>query len=327
MTINEIAKMAGVSRATVSRYLNNGYVSAEKREVIKRVIDETGYVPSTQAQTLRTKKNNVIGVIIPRLNSDAIGKMISGISSVIAAENYQLILANVANDEKEELKYINTFKDNFVDGIILIGTIFTNKHKKLIDELNIPIVILAQRLEGSSCVYNDDFGGAKALTNLLLSRKKNIAFIGVTDRDKAAGHSRKKGYISALNENNIAFDENYCVQCEFSLESGYEACRELFSRNIKIEGIVCATDNIAAGAMKFLKEKGIKIPEDVMIAGVGDNIIGTVMEPDLTSLHFYYRTSGVEAARLLMNMVKGNEEGAREIKMGYRVVERGSTDL
>ena len=128
MTINEIAKMAGVSRATVSRYLNNGYVSAEKKEIIKKVIEETGYVPSTQAQTLRTKKTNVIGVIIPRLNSDAIGKMISGISSVVAAENFQLILANTANDEKEELKYINTFKDNFVDGIILIGTIFTNKH-------------------------------------------------------------------------------------------------------------------------------------------------------------------------------------------------------
>lgn len=327
MTINEIAKMAGVSRATVSRYLNNGYVSAEKREVIKKVIEETGYVPSTQAQTLRTKKTNVIGVIIPRLNSDAIGKMISGISSVVAAENFQLILANTANDEKEELKYINTFKDNFVDGIILMGTIFTSRHKKLINELNIPIVILAQKLEGCYCVYSDDYNGTKALTNVLLRKRKKIAYIGVTDKDKAAGLARKKGYISALNDNNIKYDDNYIVQCDFSLEAGYEACKELFGRGIEIEGIVCATDNIAAGAAKYIKQSGRKIPDDVMIAGTGDNIIGTVMEPNLTSLHFYYKSSGMEAARLLMNIIKGREEGCREIKMGYSVIERESTNI
>ena len=115
------------------------------------------------------------------------------------------------------------------------------------------------------------------------------------------------------------------MQCEFSLEAGYEACKELFSRNIDIEGIVCATDNIAAGAVKYIKQSGRKIPDDVMIAGIGDNIIGTVMEPNLTSLHFYYKSSGMEAARLLMNMITGREEGCREIKMGYSVIEREST--
>ena len=104
MNINEIAKLAGVSRATVSRYLNNGYVSSEKKEVIRRVIQETGYQPSSQAQTLRTKKTSLIGVILPKINSDTISREVEGISDILTRRGYQLILANTNNDVEEELK-------------------------------------------------------------------------------------------------------------------------------------------------------------------------------------------------------------------------------
>lgn len=128
MNINEIAKLAGVSRATVSRYLNNGYVSDEKKERIQEVIDRTGYKPSTQAQTLRTKKTRLIGVILPKINSDSISRMVAGISVVLKEAGYQLLLANTENREKEELEYLRLFSENHVDGIILIATIITREH-------------------------------------------------------------------------------------------------------------------------------------------------------------------------------------------------------
>ena len=93
MNINDIAKLAGVSRATVSRYLNGGYVSAEKKEKIGGVIKETGYKPSYQAQMLRTKKTGIIGVILPKINSDAISRMVEGISAVLKKAGYQLLMA------------------------------------------------------------------------------------------------------------------------------------------------------------------------------------------------------------------------------------------
>ena len=130
MNINEIASLAGVSRATVSRFLNNGYVSEEKRQRIKKVIDETGYRPSAQAQTLRTKKTNLVGVIIPKINSDSIGRMVAGISLVLSQAGYQLLLANTDNNEKEEIKYLKVLAEKQVDGIILIGTVITGAHKK-----------------------------------------------------------------------------------------------------------------------------------------------------------------------------------------------------
>ena len=130
MTINEIAKMAGVSRATVSRYLNDGYVSEEKKERIAGVIAETGYIPSSQAQMLRTKKTGLIGVIIPKISSDSIGRMVDGIGEELAKEGYQLLLASTNNNEREEVRYLQTFRNNYVDGVILIGTIFRKEHRK-----------------------------------------------------------------------------------------------------------------------------------------------------------------------------------------------------
>ena len=120
MNINEIARLAGVSRTTVSRYLNNGYVSEEKKEKIRKVIEETGYQPSTQAQMLRTKKTKLVGVVLPKINSDTISREVAGISDVLAKRGYQIILANTNNDIEEELKSLSLFRDNQVDGVILL---------------------------------------------------------------------------------------------------------------------------------------------------------------------------------------------------------------
>ena len=194
MNINEIAKLSGVSRATVSRYLNDGYVSEEKKEKIRKVIEETGYQPSSQAQMLRTKKTRLVGVILPKINSDTVSRMVAGISDVLAKNGYQLLLANTNNSVEEELKYLNLFKDNQVDGIVFIATIFTARHKKLLKECRVPVVILGQHLDGYSCVYHDDFHASREVTQLLLEKGRTVGFIGVTTKDEAAGLGRKKGF-------------------------------------------------------------------------------------------------------------------------------------
>lgn len=130
MNINEIAELAGVSRATVSRYFNDGYVSAQKREMIQRVIEETGYKPSAQAQMLRTKKTRQVGVIIPKINSESISRMVAGISMELKAAGFWLLLADTENEEREEVEYLKLFSQNQVDGIILVGTIVTPAHKR-----------------------------------------------------------------------------------------------------------------------------------------------------------------------------------------------------
>lgn len=320
MTINEIAAMAGVSRATVSRYLNDGYVSEEKREQIRRVIEKTGYEPSVQAQQLRLKRTNIIGVIIPKINSDSVSRMVAGISMVLSRAGYQMLLANTNNDEKEELKYLNLFKYNQVDGVILIGTILTKAHKEKLKEMQVPVVLLGQVLPGYSCVYHDDYHAAKAMTERLTRQAKFLGFIGVTQRDVAAGKERRRGFTDGAG----TLVKTCFVDGEFSMDAGYEGCRELLRRQPDVDGIFCATDTIAAGAMMYLYEAGKRIPEDVALAGVGDSMMAKVTRPTIATVHFYYKTSGMEAAKLLLERIQNPEEAVREVKMGYQIVDGGS---
>lgn len=326
MNINEIARLAGVSRATVSRFLNEGYVSEEKREKIRMVIEETGYRPSAQAQMLRTRKTNFIGVIIPKINSDSIGRMVAGISLVLSKADYQLLLADTDNDEKEEVRYLRTLSENQVDGIILIGTVFTAAHKKALKELSVPVVVLGQSLDGYSCVYYDDYHASYDITGILLRGSSHPAYIGVMEQDEAAGRKRKEGFLDALKDKGIPMDEGKMSIGKFNMQSGYEQTKALLSAHPEIDSIFCATDNIAVGAITCLREMGRKVPEEVRVAGIGDSEISKVCVPNLTTVHYFYKTSGMEAARMLVNSLENSDGISREMKMGYQLIERGSTN-
>ncbi|QNM06262.1 LacI family DNA-binding transcriptional regulator [Qiania dongpingensis] len=324
MNINEIAKLAGVSRATVSRYLNDGYVSGEKRERIREVIERTGYKPSAQAQMLRTKRTKLIGVIIPKINSDAVGRMVAGIGEALNRHGFMMILANTSNDIREELKYLSLFKDNQVDGVIFIGTVFTKKHKELLKEYKVPVVILGQRLPGFSCVYQDDYRAAKELMDKMLPSASQVGYLGVTQKDEAAGHSRKKGFEEALKKCQCSCPPEWHREVAFSMEAAYEQAKDLFQEAPDIDTVFCATDTIAAGAITLLREKGKRIPEDVQLAGFGDTAMGKVLTPKLTTVHFYYKRSGIEAADMLIEHLTSGETVCREVKMGFEIVEEGS---
>ncbi|MGN0335826.1 MAG: LacI family DNA-binding transcriptional regulator [Lachnospiraceae bacterium] len=323
MTINEIAEMAGVSRATVSRYLNDGYVSEEKREKIRAVIEKTGYCPSVQAQNLRSKRTKQIGVIIPKINSASISRIVAGISQVLSEAGYQLLLANTFNDEKEELKYLKLFKENHVDGIILNGTIMTKEHERVIGELRVPVVVLGQQTKLCSCVYHDDYFAAKEMTELLLRNMDQggkLLHLGVTRQDHAVGEERTRGFTDAVKESGFPETSVVSATVGFSIESGYQGMKEMMECEKDIRGVFCSTDSIAVGAMMCLKDLGYRIPEDVRLAGIGDSTIGHIIEPKLATAHYFYKTSGIEAANLLIDILDHGKTVKREIKMGYQIL-------
>lgn len=324
MNINEIARLAEVSRATVSRYLNDGYVSEEKRERIRRVIEQTGYKPSAQAQMLRTRKTKQVGVIIPKINSESISRMVAGISMELKEAGFWLLLANTDNKEKEELQYLKLFSENQVDGIILIGTIFTKEHKKVLKALQVPVVVLGQQLEGYSCVYQDDYSAAAEAVSLLVKSARKVGCIGVTEKDKAVGAARKQAFLDVIRENGIVWDDSCYEESGFAAEDGYRAMERLMHRHPRLDAVFGVTDTIALGAMARIRESGRCVPREVAVAGVGDTVSGRMMTPQLSSVHFYYKTSGREAAKLLLELLNGNPAG-KEIKMSYCVKPRGTT--
>ncbi|MCH5343280.1 MAG: LacI family DNA-binding transcriptional regulator, partial [Acetatifactor sp.] len=305
MTISEIAKLAGVSSAAVSRYFNNGYISDEKREAIKKVIEDTGYRPSLQAQVLRTKRTKTVGVIVPRIDSSSVGRVVAGITSVLEKQGYRLLLAVSEQSSKKELEYLDLFDNKQVDGVILLATVFSPALKKQIKQMSVPVVMAGQRLEGCNCVYHDDYHAMYDVTKLVLSKGcKNFCYIGVTNRDKAVGAERFRGFQDALATAGLPVPEGNAETGEFTIESGREKMEELYRKHPDVDAVICATDKIAVGAMQYLKEQGRDIGKDVLLAGQGDSVLAANVSPSLTTIHYYYEDSGEKSAQMLLELIE-----------------------
>lgn len=326
MNITEFAQVAGVSKAAVSRYFNGGYLSADKRARIEAAVEATGYHPSVQAQMLRTRRTRQIGVILPKLSSDSCPRIVEGIGSVLEESGYQLLLVNTANDPQKELRALDTLRQNTVDGILLIATVFTPEHKTVLERLHVPVVILGQQFPGKCCVYHDDYGAARAVTAHMLEKGRNHpGYLGVTLLDKAAGQARREGFEAALKAAGLALRPQRMAVAKFSTESGYQQAARLLEQDPTIDCLFCATDAIALGAMQYCREHGIRIPQNLMIAAVGDSKVGQNAFVPLTSAHLHYKTSGKVAAAQLMELLSDPHAVPRSQMLGYELVCREST--
>ena len=325
MTVSEIAKLAGVSKACVSRYFNHGYVSEEKKKKIKKIVEQTGYVPAKKMQTQLQATKPTIGVIIPKINSESISRMIAGVSQVLNREGYRMLLADAENSVEKEIQYLQSFKQDDLAGVIFSATIITKQHHELLQSLSVPVVILGQNTEEYSCVYHDDYGAAANMAEKLISLgRKNYGAIFVTNEDKAAGAARYHGFMDTMKKHQITINEKAIVYSDFSLESGYDAAEKLFSQAPETEGIFCATDTIAIGAMQYMKGSGKKIPEDIAITGIGHSRMTEIISPTLTTVHLFYKSTGMEGADMLLKMIDSGIDMKNKLKMGYEVIHQES---
>ncbi len=327
MNISEFAKEAGVSVSAVSRYFNDGYLSADKRRKIEAALERTGYMPNYSARTMRTKVTKLVGVILPKLSSESIARITEGISEVLGEEGFELLLVNTANDHTREISSLELFRQNRVDGVILLASIFTDLHRSLLSKMHVPAVIVGQKLKGFNCVCHNDFGAAYAMTRLMLDKGAvRPGFIGANPDDPAAGRDRRLGFEKAVADAGLTLSPKLMEVAKFNMESGYERAKHLFSGREKPDCLFCATDNIAAGAMLYCREQGIRIPEDLMIGGIGDSKMGRLLYVPLSSVHLHYKTAGLEGARMLLAEMKNQSEVRRILQLEYNVVERDSTN-
>ena len=326
MTISEIAKLAGVSSAAVSRYLNNGSLSKEKREQIRKVIEETKYQPSENARAMRTKKSRRVGVIVPQIDSESMPQILSGISQVMDREKYSVLLMNSEQDMEKEIHMLETFEQSQVDGLILAASVVTKRHRNAFARMPFPVVIVGQRISGFSCVFHNDFQASYDMMRYLLeSGSRYPAYLGVTRKDRAAGESRYEGAGKALKEFGFCMEQIPRIQVDFTIESGYQGMEQLLQQKKKIDSVFCATDLIAAGAMVCLKEKGIRVPEDIRLSGLGHGIVADILTPRLTTVEYAYKTSGREAAEMLLEQIQKPGTKIQERMLPYRIRYQEST--
>lgn len=328
MQIKDIAKMAGVAPSTVSRVINHsGYVSAPVREQVEKIIRETGYVPNSVAKSLKMKRTDTIGVIIPQIASESMAKTLDGVSEICAQHGCHLLLANAGLDMRNELELLKSLPLRQIDGLLFMAAQVTQAHHEAISALEIPAVVTGQMMQGIPCVVHDDFGAARDITRLLLRRgRQKIAFINVKVPDEAIRHQRYKGFLLAMEEAGLPVCADWIDEGDFSLESGAQAAQRIWSRTReKPDALLAVTDKMAVGAMDFLRASGIPVPDAVAVAGIGNNKLSRYISPALSTVEYFHEQAGRLAAGMLFDEMDspGSVHGCCIVP--YELVQREST--
>ncbi len=325
--MKELAKLAGVSPAAVSRYLNGGSLSAEKQAVIRAVIEKTGYQPDAAAQMLRTRTTDIVGIIVPKLDSESVSHVFAGAAEVLAQEGYTCQFAVSQNDPERELALLTMLQNRPAAGVILMATVCTARHEAALRALNVPAVVVGQRYRSVSCIYHDDYGAMLELTRLALKKgRRRPAYIGATETDPAAGLARRKGFQAGLTEFGLDAQSSPIEISAFDAEGGAAAMERLLARQPDLDAVLCATDRMAIGAMRVLTLAGRTVGQDVSVAGMGDSWAGRYTTPNLTTAHLYYKTCGESAAQRLVAAMKeqGRVRPIYQTMLGYEIQLRGS---
>jgi len=321
--IADIAQLAGVAKSTVSRYLNGGYVSEATKQKIEKVIEETGFEPNAFAQSLKAKKTNIIGVIAPRLDSYATARTLIGIDEKLKELQYQMLVSNASQNQDREIEALYSLARQKVAGIILIAREITRWHEKAFEDIQLPLLIIGQGHPKYHCLIHDDFQAAVELGSYVINKgHRKIAYLGVTESDISVGVRRKEGFQQALKDCHNC-DVQYYVT-GFDIEAAIASASKII-REDKPSIFVCATDNIALGAMKAIFLSGLKVPTDISVTGFGGYKISEIVHPGLTTIQFHYGEAGTRAAASIVKLVNG-EQIPKQIVSGYQFVERESVD-
>lgn len=329
ITLKDVAKKANVSIPTASRVLNNEkFVSAMVKKRVEEAARKLNYEPQWTARSLRLRKTNIIGVIIPNIVDYFFSSIALGIENFFREKGKDIILFNTNNDEKIEEKAIKLAISKRVEGIIL-ATIYENgdKIRSLMRSFGIPFVVVDNKIdvENVDFVLADDTGGSFKLIEHLIKIHglKRIACINAplyesSDLDKLIG------YKKALTENNIAINENYIKSAYRKKDEAYKATRELFGMTDRPEAIYCVNTNMLIGCLTYLVENNIKVPDDIAIVAFDDCNFIPALNPPVTTLQRIDLEIGEKAAGVLFRRMNGDTGDYSEIRIDSKLMIRRS---
>lgn len=317
LTLEEIGKMAGVSRATVSRVIHDHpNIRPEVRARVQKVIAETGYQPNLAARTLASNKSNIIGLLIPSVVASIFTDpyyptIIQGISRGCTLNDHTLSLFLFHSREEEERSFQRILGAGMVDGLIVTADrrdqLFTNS----LLEQDFPFVQIGRPENmdaGISYVDVDNVqGGWLATRHLIDSGFKRIAHI--SSETNTAGSDRTAGYMRALEESNVKYLPELVGFGDYTQESSYRSMRRLLNKSP--DAVFVSSDAMALGALRAIREANLRVPEDIALVSFDDLPPSTVAEPPLTTVRQPVIQTGIRAVELLLDVMRdGNQRHA-----------------
>ncbi len=303
-TLEDVARRAEVSTATVSRCLSKPeVVRPQTRERIESAIAELGYTPHLGARALASNRTGTIGVIIPTMENAIFAQGLQAMEEVLADHSITLLVATSNYEPEREFDKIRTMVARGVDGLALIGFERLPEAHEFLAARGRPYVLLWNYLETSPhpCIGFDNRLAAEAMTERVLEHgHRKIAMIaGRTEgNDRAA--ARVAGVSAALARQGLSLGPNRLIECRYSLSQGESGAEQLLMTQDKPTAIICGNDVLAAGALRFARQNGYRVPEDLSIVGFDDIDLASIVDPELTTVRAPHREMGQAAARMLI---------------------------
>lgn len=310
VTILDIAKQLNISIATVSRALNDDpVVSVKTRKKVFDLAQELGYRQNRFAANLRQQKSHTIGVMVPKLNSNFITSVLSGIEKVATDAGYDLLIANSSETfEREKSNAINLFHKR-VDGLIVSLSFDTNSldHFLPFKKKGIPVVFF-DRVEESSedlKVIIDNYKAGYLATKHLINQGCSRIVLVTASLTRNVYAQRHRGYLDAHAERNIPLNDKYLIINDLSEQSGIDCALEILRMDPLPDGLFITNDFVAAQCMRTLKQYGILIPDDIAVVGFNNDAISRIVEPTLSTIDYPGADLGQVAARNLIDHLTG----------------------
>lgn len=299
-SIKDVAALAGVSPATVSRVMNGtAKVDQEKRERVLHAIEKTGFVPNEAARTLFRKSAKIIGLIVPSIRNPYFTELAAHIDALATANGFRPFLCNTGYDPEKEKAAIQMLVSMSADAIIV--TSCSNGIRELINNCPIPVVALDAMLfdaDVEACVFCDYYnGGRLAMEHLLeCGCQKVVCIKGPQYRYSA--RSRYQGYSDVCREQGI---EERTVECDYDFTQGIAMTEELLKRYPDVDGIIACNDIVAISTYKVLHKRNISVPETIQLIGFDDISFATLLSPELTTICQPVKEMAEKAVELIVN--------------------------
>lgn len=327
VSIKDIAEIAEVSHSTVSRALHHSpLVNGETGDRIRQLAVQMGYRPSAIGRSLVTRKTWTIGVVVTTIADPFIAEVVSGIEEKANDCGYSVFLANSNADPEREMKVVHSFHERRVDGILVTASRVGAIYVPMLSEMNVPIVLINNQHPSDfahSVVIDNVTASRKAVEHLVKLGHKRIAYIG--DRyGYQSDTERFAGYRQALEYADVSFLPELVVHGDGKAESAGPAIERLFEAATSPTAIFCYNDMTALGALRALRRRGLKVPDDVSLVGFDDLFIASYTQPLLTTVRQPHRQMGLMAMEMLLKLFSA-EQAKTSVKVEGELIVREST--
>jgi LacI family gluconate utilization system Gnt-I transcriptional repressor len=325
-TLEEVAQLAGVSTMTASRALSQPrLVSDATRAKVEQAVAELGYVPNRAARALASAHSRVIVVLVPSLSNAVFTAVLDGIHDAVEASQYQLLIGNTHYSDAEEEKLLNIYLQSNPDGVLLSGVSHSPHVQRVLGSSRIPIVSMMDLAEGEqdlSVGFSQLDAGGAMTRHLIGKGYRRIGFIGAQLDERTL--RRADGYRQAMQAAGLADPALEVMVAEPStIALGAELMRRTLA--LDCDAVFCCNDDLAHGAIYHCQRQGIRVPQDIAIAGFNDLPASAWMMPSLTTVDTPRYRIGYEAASLLLEVIGGLAPAQRRIDLGFTLREREST--